>query len=262
MSDQPPRQFRLVTPRLRLSAQEAPWDTVVFGEPVVQVLELELRYRQGAMADYAGFQSWLDGEKIAIVSARLAHGRLHESMLLEANGYRFIEMVHHPRLEGLQRLDVPDDTLQIAPATEEDLSGLEDIAEHAFGYERYHVDPRLDSRLADQRYGRWVRNSLHHPVQRLLKVLDRDRLVGLFIVMNQAELSVYWHLTAIAPQWQGRGYGRRAWLAMLRHHQDEGFDAVTTTISARNTPVLNLYAQLKFRFMPPEMTFHWVREPE
>lgn len=261
MSQQTLRHFSLATPRLRLAAREVPWDTAIYGVPVVQVHELELLNPQGAMADHAAFQDWLVGENIGIVSARLGHERLRESMLLEANGYRFIEMVLHPRLDGLQKLEIPADTLEITPATGEDLRGIADIAEHAFGYERYHVDPRLDPRLADQRYGYWVRTSLHHPAQRLLKVVDTDRLIGFFVVENQADLSVYWHLTAIAPPWQGRGYGRRAWLAMLRHHQDEGAESVITTISARNTRILNLYAQLKFRFMPPEMTFHWVREP-
>jgi hypothetical protein len=37
-------------------------------------------------------------------------------------------------------------------------------------------------------------------------------------------------------------------------------EAVTTTISSRNTRVLNLYAKLGFRFMPPEITFHWLSD--
>ncbi|QVL50079.1 MAG: GNAT family N-acetyltransferase [Thiocapsa sp.] len=251
--------FMLSTPQLRLSAREAPWDTAVYREPVVQVEEFELIDPKGAISDYTEFQSWLDVERISIVGCRLAHEQLRESMFLEAHGFRFVEMVLHPRLDRLQGLTIPEDDLKIAPADTTDLANLQEIAECAFGHERYHVDPRLDPRLGDKRYGRWVRNSHHHPTQRLLKVLDGERLVGLFIVERQADLTVYWHLTAIAPQWQGRGYGRRVWMAMLHHHQVEGFETVTTTISARNIPVLNLYAKLQFRFMPPEMTFHWVR---
>jgi RimJ/RimL family protein N-acetyltransferase len=179
-------------------------------------------------------------------------------MFLEAQGFRFIEMVLHPRLAGLSALALPEDDLQIVPADAADLPGLVAIAEHAFIHERYHVDPRLDPRLGDRRYGRWVRSSLAHPTQRLLKVLDAERLIALFLVEKRTDGSAYWHLTAIAPSWQGQGYGRRVWQAMLRRHQVEGCESVTTTISARNTPVLNLYAQLGFRFLPPEMTFHWI----
>jgi hypothetical protein len=47
---------------------------------------------------------------------------------------------------------------------------------------------------------------------------------------------------------------------MLARHLGEGVGKVSTTIAARNVPVLNLYSSLRFRFAPPEMTFHWVRD--
>ena len=42
--------------------------------------------------------------------------------------------------------------------------------------------------------------------------------------------------------------------------QDLNFEKVETTIAARNTPVLNLYSKLNFRFHEPEMTFHWANK--
>lgn len=145
---------------------------------------------------------------------------------------------------------------------EVDLPIVQDIAERAFGHERYHIDPRLDPNLGNRRYGYWVKNSLDHPNQRLLKIMEDQHIVALFIVESREDQSVYWHLTAISPQWQGQGYGQRVWYAMLRYHQERGQDTVMTTISARNVSVLNLYAKMNFRFLPPEMTFHWVRGDE
>ena len=69
----------------------------------------------------------------------------------------------------------------------------------------------------------------------------------------------YWHLNAVATELQGKGYGRRAWSAMLQHAQANGARRVRTSIVARNHRVLNLYARLGFRFPPPLMTLHWVR---
>jgi len=252
--------FKLATSRLKLTANETPWDSAVFHIPVVQIDELEVLDPQAAPDDYAEYQAWVAHEQIGIISCRLAHDQLHESMFLEANGFRFIEMVLHPRLNGLQKQSIAVDDLQILAATEADLTNLRVIAETSFGNERYHIDPRLDPKLGDERYGRWVNNSLSHKTQQLLKIVDGDRLIALFVVEPTSSQSVYWHLTAISPQWQGYGYGRRVWLAMLRHHQAEGYEIVSTTISARNIRVLNLYAQLGFHFTPPEMTFHWIRE--
>jgi ribosomal protein S18 acetylase RimI-like enzyme len=252
----------LETPGLRLSAREAPWDTTIFGFPVVQIEHIEVLDPLSALDDYAQYRAWVGCEGIGIVSCRLPHDQLRESMFLEANGFRFVEMVLHPRLDGLQCLGMSEDNLEILPATQADLASLRAIAETAFGNERYHIDPRISAKLGDQRYGRWVGNSLVHETQQLLKVLDGGRLIGLFIVEATSRVAVYWHLTAISPQWQGSGYGRRVWRSMLSYHQAQGYEIVSTTVSARNSRVLNLYGQLGFRFMPPEMTFHWIRDLE
>lgn len=257
-----PAVIELLGSGFLLSATLVPWDTEIFGFPVAQIKKLEVNNPLSAAETYSAFQEWLDLNGIMIASCRLPHDRLRESMFLEIKSFRFVEMVLHPKIQGIQNLNISKDSLFITPAKESDLPILQDIAERAFSYERYHVDPRLDRNLGNKRYGHWVKNSLHHPNQRLLKIMDGQNIVALFIIESKEEQSVYWHLTAISPHWQGQGYGRRVWLAMLRYHQEEGQDTVITTISARNVTVLNLYAKLDFRFLPAEMTFHWVRGNE
>jgi hypothetical protein len=44
---------------------------------------------------------------------------------------------------------------------------------------------------------------------------------------------------------------------MLEVARSAGAARVQTCITARNTPVLNLYSHLGFRFPEPLMTFHW-----
>ncbi len=254
-----PRPFDLESPSLRLIGHTVPWDEAVFGFPVAQICELEIRNPRGARSDFSRFQAWRDAHQVRVVSCRLPHERLRESMFLEAHHFRFVEMVLQPRLDNLPALILPQDDLLITPGLASDLPALQDLAEHAFCHERYHLDPRLDPQLGDRRYGHWVRSSLEHPAQRLLKITDGTRLLALFIVESREDGSVYWHLNAIAPAWQGRGYGQRVWQAMLRYHQAAGCQAIVSTIAVRNVPVLNLYAKLNFHFLPPAMTFHWVR---
>ena len=98
-----------------------------------------------------------------------------------------------------------------------------------------------------------------HTQPGLLKILDDETLIAFFIIEAKEDGSVYWHLTVVSPEFQGRGYGRRTWLAMLRQHNEKGHNAVSTTISARNISALNLYSSLSFRFSPPDMTFHWTK---
>jgi len=250
----------IVTGSGSLKAALVSWDTEIFGYPVAQIEHFKILDSVQFAFDYKEFESWRDINLCKLVSCRLAHDQLYESIFLEKKGFRFIESVLHPKFEKLLGLNISNQGLQIMPATENDLLGIQRIASTAFSCERFHVDPRLDPELGNMRYTRWVSNTLTHPRQRLLKILDNEVLVAFFIVEVIGVGHVYWHLTAVSPDHQGKGYGRRAWLAMLRHHQSEGYLAVSTTISVRNIPVLNLYSSLNFSFLPPEMTFHWMPE--
>jgi GNAT superfamily N-acetyltransferase len=253
------KKFAVEKSGLLLEASLVPWDTEIFHYPVAQIERIQVLDPDQAKLDYVAFESWRDTNLCGLISCRLGHDRLHESMLLEEKGFRFIETVLHPRLESIDQLDIADQGLDIAPADEGDIPALRKIAESAFEDDRFHVDPRLDPRRGDVRYGRWVVNALGHPRQQLLKILDDEKLIAFFIIEAKENGTVYWHLTVVAPEYQGRGYGRRTWLAMLRHHNENGHNAVSTTISARNISVLNLYSSLSFRFLAPDMTFHWMK---
>lgn len=257
MNSVPP--FALDTTSLALSMCIVQWDSDVFGFPVAQIQSVRVKEHASAITDFQLAWAWLNEHKVRVVSCRLSHDRFAESFLLEHEGFRFVEMVLHPEIESLNRFELKNDGLVVSPAMQSDLQILTSIAETTFSSERYHVDPRIDSGRANARYGNWVRNCLEHPRQKLLKVMDGGDVVALFVVETLESGAAYWHLTAVAPSKQGRGFGRRAWTAMMRYHQLQGVKSINTTISVRNSRVLNLYARLGFRFGPPETTFHFVR---
>ena len=247
------------TPALHLEFSLVPWDTEVLGAPVGQITEITCTDQHNGAVDFGRFEQWRDELGVRLVSCRLMHDRLNESMLLERRGFRFIEMVHRPLLVAVRDAAFPEDDLEVSPATDGDLSTIEGIAGSAFKTDRFHLDPRLDHDFADRRYRRWVRTSLQHPAQRLLKITEAGNVVAFFIVERFPDSRCYWHLTAVAPPEQRKGLGKRIWRAMIMHHRSEGVDRIETTISAHNAAALNLYAGLGYRFQPPAMTFHWYR---
>lgn len=245
---------------LVLEWSEAPWDSVLFGFPVLQIGRIEVR-GPGADKDFAAFEACRDRLRSGLVSCRLPHERLRESMLLEAHGFRFIEMVHHPELDNLQSTDTAAPAgVVLSRAGPSDLPLIQEIAAHAFHSERFHLDPRLDSSIGDRRYRNWVTDSFAHPRQELYCIRDGQRVSAFFVTEMLADGTCYWHLSAVAPEVQGKGYGRRTWRAMLHQSRIAGASRIRTCVAARNHRVLNLYSGLGFRFTPPEMTFHWVRE--
>lgn len=254
-----PLQGAIRSPALELEWSEAPWDTAVYGHPVLQITHMKT-HGAVALVELEPFIRARDASNSGLVSCRLLHDRLRESMLLEDIGFRFIEMVYQPELVGLQSSSLADaHGLSVLPATPNDLPEVINAAGRAFGNERFHVDPRLPCSLADRRYENWVQSSLNHAAQRLYVVRDVGVFVAFFVVEHLQDGTCYWHLNAVAPELQGKGYGFRSWSAMLASARDAGAARVRTSIVARNHRVLNLYSRLGFSFPPPLMTFHWVR---
>lgn len=250
---------RIDTRDLLVEWAEAPWDTAVMGAPVLQIANIEVR-GANATTDLGPFVDMCDAIGCTLVSCRLPHERLRESMFLEEAGFRFIEMVYQPEITDLSGIDTGGcKGLSASLAENADLNAVLEIAGKAFGNERFHVDPRIPSHVGDVRYQNWVRQTLQHPRQRLYVLRDNGTVVAFFVVEHHDDGTCYWHLNAVAPQAQGKGYGKRAWLTMLARARQEGASRVRTSIVARNVRVLNLYARLGFRFSEPSMTFHWIR---
>jgi RimJ/RimL family protein N-acetyltransferase len=252
--------FGFQSDSLVLQAQAVSWDSVALGFPVAQINSIEVKQPEHAPEGFRQFKEWALRGEFQLISCRLPCERLVESMMLEDNGFRYIETVLHPVCRELALFrDTEEAELTICPAEANDLPEIRRIAEYAFTNERHYVDPRLDRRGSGARFSRWAANALSHPTQRLLKVIKGTTLIAFFVTEPRTDGGVYWHLTAVNPTYQGAGYGRRAWTAMLNRHFQEGAAKVSTTIAARNIRVLNLYSSLNFRFLPPEATFHWVR---
>lgn len=233
-----------------------PWDTQIFEFPVAQISRLELGEGADPGMILRKFDAWCAGQDVRLVSCRLDHTRLRESMALEDVGFRFVEMVHEPRLDLADRVAAPRRMLQVGEAAEDDLAAIEEVAHAAFTTGRFLLDWRLPPELSRRRYAAWVRNSFEDPGHEVLKATVDGELVGFFIVEARPDGSVYWHLTAIAPRWQGKGMGMSLWRTMLLRHRTNGATSVSTTISGHNPPALNLYARLGFKFGAAQMTFH------
>jgi ribosomal protein S18 acetylase RimI-like enzyme len=241
----------------RLACSLVPWDTATFGFPVAQVTEIELGTSATAADELLdAFEAWLRDNRIRLVSCRLDHRKLRESMALEARGFRFIEMVYRPQHARLDAVARPAHPIDVRPAATDDLAAVEEIAATAFTTGRFLLDERLPPALSHRRYASWVRSSAAERSQRILVAELGGGLVGFFIVERFPDGRVYWHLTAIHPAWQGKGLGASLWQTMLRRHAAEGATTVETTISAHNLPALNLYARLGFTFPSASLTLH------
>jgi len=243
------------TPELAMEYFLVPWDSEAFGFPVAHVQHIALRDGNAEPA-FQQFEQWCRENNCRLVSCRMPHDRLRESGFLERHFFRFIEMVYKPRFESLAELADRESALDIREAAAADLPEVEQIARSAFATGRFVLDPQFPAGLGNERYVTWVRNSFADAQHQVIKAIVDGRLAGFFIVEERQDGTAYWHLTAIAPDFQGRGLGQALWQAMMIRHRRAGMHRIETTISAHNTAVINLYAKLGFTFGGAEMTLH------
>ena len=247
-------------PAFSLDLNYIPWDTEIIGSDAIQLENFVIRDPIEALIKLKEIVYNFSKEGVGLATCRLPHESIKESMILESVGFKFIEMVLHPFLDllSLEKCSV-DKTIKINEVGSSDLEELSQIAEVAFEDDRFTIDPRIPCGLAGKRYKNWVLSCDNHPTQRAQKFSQEDKTLGFFIIEEDDQLKkAYWHLTAISPEFQGLGFGTRCWQSMLEAHRQRGMKEVSTTISARNSSVLNLYSKLNFRFKPPQSTFHWV----
>ena len=69
-----------------LECSLVPWDTEIFGFPVAQIDRIELAEGADPTEVLEAFDGWCADQAVRLVSCRLDHGRLRESMALEATG--------------------------------------------------------------------------------------------------------------------------------------------------------------------------------
>ena len=250
----------IATPHLAMTYSLAPWDCAILGFPVAQISALTVAGAARVDDDFDRFEHWRDEKSVRLVSCRLDHGRLRESMFLEARGFRFIELVYQPRFTAVQAIPDADHGIEVQAATERDEPEIAEIAATAFTTGRYLLDWRLDHEANGLRYAAWIRSSFANPAHRVLKAVENGRIVAFFVVETRPGGVCYWHLTAVAKGYRGRGVGRRVWQAVLMRHKAEGIEEIETLVSGHNLPVLNLYGALDFRLRRAQMTFHWLRE--
>lgn len=248
-------------PGLLLEFSRVPWDEAACGFPVAQVSRLVLGEPEpeSLCQAWSRFEAWRDAAQVRLVSCRIGAEHLREGFWLESVGFRFVEMVLQPSIDLATVPDATDPALEISRVGLDEIGPIAGIAAVAFVTDRFSIDQRLPRGASGKRYRRWVESVPHHATQRLYRAKVDGVVAGFFVSERMADGSCYWHLTAVDPAVQGRGYAKRIWRAMLSQARSEGAVRVTTTIAVRNIPVLNLYAGLGFRFGALSSTYHWVR---
>lgn len=213
--------------------KKSPWDSDVFGVDAYEITEISREALELA-ARVPGHYT-----------VRVAP--LESKRLLQDSGFYYCDTLIEPHC-------VPDrfiafDDLDVSFSRDDSLEALLPICHGAFSHGRFHRDFSQDAALADRRYDRWLAQ-LHAAGQVYGLRLHGD-LAG-FIAVDGARLVLH----AVSASLRGKGLAKYLWTPVCRALLGQGHSELTSSLSAANLAVVNLYAALGFRFRNPTDIYH------
>lgn len=205
----------------------------------------------------AELTGWARRHGVELIGCRVPASHVGRVEALQEAGFRFVELQLRATLPRLRAEALRPSRLTVRPGAPADTERIREIANSAFDFGRYHADARFPRALADLRYREWVGRALAEPSAgtRMIVVGPPERASGFLhaeVEGGRADI----RLAAVARE-QGGIAGPELFRGALRLLAEEGTGQATARVSAGNTPVLNVYAALGFRFHDPDIVLHW-----
>lgn len=119
-----------------------------------------------------------------------------------------------------------------------------------FKYDRFHRDFNIPQNLGDLRYNLWLEDLWKTNQVFVLKLFGD--FAGFWAYSNHQIL-----LHALSKNYQGKGLSKYFWSVACKKLFEKGYQELTSSISASNVPVLNLYSSLGFNFRNPVDIYHF-----
>jgi len=229
-----------------LEFRETPWDLKSLGLTTREILDI----RAGSTGQYLSLIKDFDeaciSDRIDLAYVRIPAEELLAKHCLQDCRYRFVEtslkissaVPSSAGTDGKMR-----HAMELTTACESDFPQIEEIAETAFNFGRFHEDPLIPGNEAALRYRYWIGEMRQQGCQFLVyrsgsKVISfmSYRLSG-----NTAEL-------ILGGSRQDQGFiSVLFWPAVFKYLKEQSVHKVQTVISAANLGVMNLYISFGFR---------------
>jgi len=218
--------------------KSSPWDTAVFAMPCHEITDLS--------DDTLNYAAITPGHYTIKIDP------LADKALLHQYGFYYADTLLEPVCREDQLICHTHPDVDIA--TEVGLQGVQDICRHAFTHGRFHRDFNLPDELADQRYIQWL-NQLHTDGG-VIGLLYEGQLAGFIAHQMDENRHDALVLHALSESFRGRNLAKYMWSRACSYRFSQGAEQLSSSVSAANLPVLNLYASLGFRFKGAVDIYH------
>ena len=214
---------------------ETPWDSKVFGCETFEIVS------QSEEAFKLVFKTLQPGHYTVKVAPLLSKKILHEY------GFYYCDTLIEPYCNPNSFVEYLKAGITISKLVS--IDDLIKISHGAFIHGRFHKDFNLDSNLADLRYDLWLKELYNS--QNVFGLMSENRIAGFWgCIKNKIVLH------ALSEEYRGRGMAKYFWSVACQELFSHGYQELTSSISASNISVLNLYSSLGFKFRNPVDVYH------
>lgn len=213
--------------------KKSPWDSDVFGVDAYEITDVSRETLELA----ARIPGHYTVRVAPLVSKRL----------LQDYGFYYCDTLVEPYCTPERFIAFDDNGVTVS--RDVDLEALLAICHGAFCHDRFHRDFNMDAALADRRYDRWLVQL--HVAGQVYGLSHQSELAG-FIAVEGDRLILH----AVTELLRNRGLAKYLWTPVCRSLFDQGYGELSSSVSASNLAVVNLYATLGFRFRNPTDIYH------
>lgn len=203
------------------------------------------------------FQSWMAEHDCCLLGTSVPASSPPLLVALQTAGFVCVDLSLTMTLHNTKRRPRQLAAASVRVAVPEDAAGIEEIADTAFDFGRYHRDPRFPREHANRRFSAWVAKELGSPQPGMkFFVCGEAGHPTAFMLVQVEEKRARWYLGGVSRTASNGLLGPMLFAAVLNEMEQAGIRSVTAKISAANTPVLNIYSALGFEAAQPEFTLH------
>lgn len=214
---------------------QTPWDSRVFG---FDTFEIVYKSEEVFKSVFKAIQPGHYTVKIDPLSSKKV---LHEY------GFYYCDTLIEPYCNPNSFMEYVKPGIQISKLVS--IDDLTKISHGAFTHGRFHKDFNLDRNQADLRYDLWLKELYNS--QNVFGLMSDGRIAGFWgCVKNKIVLH------ALSEEYRGRGMAKYFWSVACQELFSHGYQELTSSISASNISVLNLYSSLGFKFRNPVDVYH------
>ncbi|MFC4618825.1 GNAT family N-acetyltransferase [Camelliibacillus cellulosilyticus] len=219
-------------------AIETPWDRRVFGIDTYEI-------------------TTVTDERLERLSQKPGHFSvrvppLFPKRILHETGFYYCDTLIEPYCQKKHFKDFHDDRAEAGRNLDPDQAVP--FCRKAFQYDRFHRDFNLDKAKADERYEQWMRAIAQKGA--LIGLWFEKKLAG-FFACEGSQIRLH----ALGPDFRGKGLAKYLWSAACRQLFAEGYEELSSSVSAANLAIVNLYRSLGFSFRHPVDIYHKYNPP-